>query len=135
MHAPHPHQPIQSPEEIKTKIKGYLAAWKENAASATFADLTLAQFAALVQPSLDTRTEIEALDEKRKTLVNLRSDADKISAQALKDVSKAIAGDKKFGTNSTLWEKTGHVRDDERASGLTRKHSEGGGASKPAGNG
>lgn len=75
--AAQPHSSRQSPQEIETKIKAYLAAWKEPAPNATFADLTLEQFTVLVQPSLAARTEIGKLDAQRATLENTRNDADK----------------------------------------------------------
>ena len=54
------------------------------------------------------------------------------SLELAADVARAVAGDKNFGPDSTLYEAMGHVRSSQRKSGLTCKKKTGGNEEKKA---
>ncbi len=118
----------ESPKSILDKLTTATDAWQKLAADATFAKMTLAQFQATLQPSLDERETIKNLENELAAAQNRRDDADTASMAALGKVVKGVVGDPDYGDDSSLYEAMGYIRTSERASGLTRKK-----AAPPAG--
>jgi hypothetical protein len=112
-----------SPGTILDKLTTATTAWEQNAADATFAKLTLTQFKAAIQPSLDERETITRLEKELAAAQNRRDDADVASVAALNKVVKSVVGDPDFGDDSSLYEAMGYVRTSEKKTGLTRKKS------------
>jgi hypothetical protein len=114
-----------APKTIAEKLARITAAWEAHAPNATFAKMTLAQWKTAIQPSEEARASIVGLEKKLTAALNARDDADTASTKAADKVVKAVAGDADFGTDSSLYEALGYVRDSERKSGLTRKKTNG----------
>jgi hypothetical protein len=112
-----------NPNKTKAKLDEVLKAWGELAADKTFGGMTLAQFKAKVQPSLDARAELDKLAAQMTQWQNRRDDADGVSNAAVQMVVNGVKGDPAFGEDCDLYEAMGYVRRSERKSGLTKKKS------------
>jgi len=110
-----------SPKQLEKDTNDIIAAWEKLAANASFAGLTLAQFKLKVGPSMDYRKQINDNGVARKSLLDKRDDADRITKLTNGLVVKAVVGDVNYGDNSDLYEAMGYVRKTERKSGLTKK--------------
>jgi hypothetical protein len=84
--------------------------------------MTLAQFEAAVQPSLDRRDELEELEKQVEAKRAERAQADKASREVLELVVNAVRGTPAHGSDSPLYRALGYVRKSERRSGLTRRN-------------
>ena len=82
--------------------------------------MTLAQFKTKVQPTYDTRAQIDALNAQLTGAMDNRDNADKVTASATQLVVNAVKGDPNFGDDSDLYDAMGYVRRSDRASGLSR---------------
>ncbi|MFA6286061.1 MAG: hypothetical protein WC661_01655 [Opitutaceae bacterium] len=109
-----------SPIKAEAKISQVVTAWETLRPEKTFSGLTLTQFKAAVQPSLNTRTNIETLKDQLAAAQTLRDDADKASVEAILLVVNAVKGDPAEGEDGELYEAMGYVRKSERRSGLSR---------------
>ena len=109
-----------SPKAIGEKIAKITDAWERLRPAKVFAKLTLAEFKAAVQPSVDTRKTISGLELDMTAALDLRDKADVVSAKVLQDVVKSVVGDTDEGEDGELYEAMGYVRKSERKSGLTR---------------
>ncbi|MFZ4765188.1 MAG: hypothetical protein ACOYMN_09575 [Roseimicrobium sp.] len=119
-----------SPQSIEDKLNRIAKAWKLHAEKATFAKMTLEQFAAAIKPSYDERKRVADLEIQLADAINKRDESDVKSLAAAEQIVKAVVGDVDFGDDSSLYEAMGYVRTSDRKSGLTRKKA--GGDSKPA---
>jgi hypothetical protein len=111
----------QNPTATGDKISTVTTGWKELAPGASFAGMTLEQFMASVQPSLDARTKIEDLLTQLEAARVARDNADIASMEDLLNVVNSVRGNPNYGENSALYASFGYVRKDARNSGLTRK--------------
>ena len=109
------------PKETEVRIGKVESAWARLAADATFAKMSLTQFRNKIKSSLDARTRIAELETELTDALNTRANADKANLPIVQQVVKAVAGDVDYGTDSSLWEEMGFVRDSEKKTGLTRK--------------
>jgi len=105
-------------EDATNKILG---AWGELAPAATFGGMTLAQYTAKVQPSLDSRRQIAKLQTDLKAEEVNRDKLDAPTSATNDKVIKSVVADDNFGDDSALYEGMGYIRKSARASGLTRK--------------
>lgn len=110
-----------NPKENGAKIAAVLKAWEDLRPTKSFAGMTLEQFTAKVQPSLDARAEIDTLDNKLIAAADQRDDADKESMKQVTLVVNAVKGDVTEGEDGELYEAMGYIRKSERASGKTNK--------------
>lgn len=104
-----------------TKLQRLLDAWQTHAAGKQFAGMTLAQFTAKMQPSLDARRESVTATNSRRNAALKRGDADTASIDAQQKVINAIKGDPEFGDDSALYQDAGYVPKSQKKSGLSRK--------------
>lgn len=111
----------QNPKENGEKIAAVLGAWKDLCPAKSFGGMTLAEFTALVKPSIDTRAAIATLENELIGAADDRDDADKISMPAVLKVVNGVKGDPELGEDSKVYEAMGYVRKSERASGKTNK--------------
>ena len=109
-----------SPKETAERIAQVTGAWDNIAADKSFAGMTLAKFKLKVQPSQDCRANIERLQTELQVEQDKRDLADAVSAEAIQQVVKAVAGDVEFGDDSPFYEALGYVRKSARKSGLKR---------------
>jgi len=108
-------------KENGDKIAAVLQAWKDLRPTKSFAGMTLAQFTAKVQLSLDTRAAIDTLENQLIAASDQRDLADVESMKQVNFVVNAVKGDPAEGEDGELYEAMGYIRKSERASGLTKK--------------
>jgi len=111
-----------TPKAVADDTQKIIDGWTELAETATFANMTLAQFKAAVQPSFDARTKIGNLETDLKAAQDARDQADVTTVVTNDKVVKAVVADEDYGDDSALYESMGYVRKSVRASGLTRKN-------------
>jgi len=104
----------------KAKLDQVVNAWATLAPDKTLAGMTLAQFKAKIQPSLDARAQIDQFEAQLASAKDARDDADSASMSQVLLVVNAVKGDPTAGEDSNLYEQMGYVRKSERASGLKR---------------
>jgi hypothetical protein len=83
--------------------------------------MTLAEFRAAVQPSIDERSAIASLEALRSAAVARKNAADAASRAAIFAVANAVRADSAHGPDGALYRALGYVPQSERRSGLTRK--------------
>ncbi len=110
-----------NPGKVEADTNAILKAWGALAPAATFGGMTLAQYTAKVQPSLDARGQISTRETEIKSWADKRDDADVNTVTANAAAIKGIVGDVNYGDNSDLYEACGYIRKSEKKSGLTRK--------------
>ena len=110
-----------NPKQNGEKLAAVLKAWKDLRPTKSFAGMTLAQFTAKVQPSLDARSAIDTLDNQLIAAADQRDTADVESMKQVNFVVNAVKGDPAEGEDGELYEAMGYVRKSERASGKTNK--------------
>jgi hypothetical protein len=109
------------PKDVSDKLKTVLSVWKDLRPAKSFAGMTLAEFKAAVQPSLDARAQMDALtDQMTAALVN-RNTADAVTKAKLALVVNAVKGDPAEGEDGELYTALGYVRKSARKTGKTNK--------------
>ena len=97
--------PAEKLEDLLTTIRE----WERLRPERSFFGLTLEQFKQLVQPSLETRAELKAIEQRRSILIKRRDAADVRSFRAQRGVIYAIQGDPAEGGNGELYVAMGRV--------------------------
>jgi hypothetical protein len=115
-------QPKSTLEKLNKAIKG----WETLAPDKSFGGMTLAQFKAKVQPSFDTREELQVLDSQIQSKQIERDAADTESLRLFQLALNGVVGDPEEGPDSDLYEAFGYTRKSQRKTGLTRKKKDGG---------
>lgn len=118
-----------NPKEAGDKIALVLKAWKDLRPAKSFAGMTLAQFTAKVQPSLDARALLDTVNNQLTAAMDERDTADVDSLKQIALVVNAVKGDPDEGEDGELYDAMGYVRKSDRASGKTNKSKP---AAKPA---
>jgi hypothetical protein len=109
-----------NPTGTKVKLDQVMNAWATLATAKSLAGMTLDQFKAKIQPSLDARVQIDQFGAQLAAAKDARDDADSASMAQVQLVVNAVKGDPTAGEDSDLYEQMGYVRKSERASGLRR---------------
>lgn len=109
------------PKKIETSINEVSEAWEELAPDKSFAGMTLPQFQAKVQLSLDSRKKLSGAKDQRISAQSDRARNDAVSRETLLLVVNAIKGDPTEGEDSALYEACGYIPKSKRKSGLSRK--------------
>ena len=120
-----------NPKQNGEKLAAVLKAWKDLRPAKSFAGMTLVQFTAKVQPSLDARDAIDTLDNQLIAAADQRDIADIESMTQVNFVVNAVKGDPTEGEDGELYEAMGYVRKSERATGKTNKTKPQPAAAKP----
>jgi hypothetical protein len=110
-----------NPGKVEQDTNAILKAWGQLAPTATFGGMTLQQYTAKVQPSLDARKQLDDLATATLSWTDKRDDADTDTLDANAAAIKGIVGDVNYGDDSDLYEACGYIRKSEKKSGLTRK--------------
>lgn len=113
-----------NPKANEEKMLKMLNAWKTLAPEKSFGGLTLAEFEAFVNDSLQSRVTVSSLDDSRTQAITVRDNCDYTFLQKAALVVAGVVADPTEGDNSALYEAMGYVRKANRASGLTRKYRE-----------
>lgn len=109
-----------SPTVVEEKITTTTSAWEDLRPVKSFADLTLAQFKAAMQPALDARTTISNLENLLSAARTARDDKDVEACDIIAKVVSAVVGDTEEGNDGPLYEALGYIRKSQRKSGLKR---------------
>ncbi len=112
-----------NPKDNGNKITAIIKAWKDLRPTKSFAGMTLAQFTAKVQPSLDARTLIGQLDDQMTAATVERDNNDVVSLAEVLLVVNSVKGDPAEGEDGELYAAFGYVRKSERKTGKTNKPS------------
>jgi hypothetical protein len=115
---------MRNPKIVEDKLQTILQVWASLRPDSSFAGMTLAQFTAAVQPSLDRRAEIDDLNTQLVAKQDQRDAADETSLETYKKVVNGVRAVE--GENSSVLEALGYVLAKERKTGLTRKANGGG---------
>ena len=107
-------------KQVSDKIIRTTEAWEEHALDAKFAEMTLDEFKAKVQPSLDSREKIASLRRQLEAAIKKRQESDAASTDICTKVVNAVRGDIEHGDDSALFKALGYVPKSERRSGLRR---------------
>ena len=113
--------PTHSPKKVAGKLQKLIDAWTTLRPTKSFAEMTLEQFKAKVQPSLDTRDQLvtvrtQATDHRTQRLLS-----DDASLGLVQLVVNSVKGDPNEGEDGSLYAAMGYVPKNARRSGLTRK--------------
>jgi len=103
------------------KLAKVLKAWKDLRKTKNFAGMTLTEFTAKVQPSLDARALIDSLENQMIAAMDERDIADVETMKQVAFVVSAVKGDPTEGEDGELYDAMGYVRKSARASGKTNK--------------
>jgi hypothetical protein len=109
-----------SPEAKRLRIIEVIDAWRRLARNVAFSRMSLAQFMAEVQPSLDARAEIDNLQRQLRSAISRRESADAHSFELISRVGHAVKGDQHYGPNSFLCEEMGYTRETVRRRNIRR---------------
>ncbi|OLE53080.1 MAG: hypothetical protein AUG51_14850 [Acidobacteria bacterium 13_1_20CM_3_53_8] len=110
-----------TPKDNLLRIQRILTGWQALAPNKSFGGMTLAQFQASVQPSLDARQQIDTLEEELRQAQANRDTADELSLTKVQQVVNGVLADPTEGPDSALYESFGYTTRRDRKSGLTRK--------------
>lgn len=102
----------------------FQAAWREIAAEASFAGMTLAEFETKTAPLAQSTAKLQALDAQYAAELKARDEADTGAREAMRIVSHGVRADPAYGEDSALYLAMGFVPLSQRQSGLTRKTPE-----------
>jgi hypothetical protein len=115
----------KSPAEKLKDLQQTVYAWERLRPNRSFFGLTLEQFKQLIQPSLDARAELDAIDRRRRIVIKKRDAADVRSFRARRGVVYAIQGDPAEGGNGELYTAMGFVPWSARGRPRLRKRRRG----------
>lgn len=113
--------PKKTPKFVEEKIERMLNAWETLTPDKSFGGMTLAQFRAVAQPSLDARARIDDLEDQITQTISDREDADEAFLLKAQLVVNGVLADPTEGPDSALYEAFGYTPKRDRKSGLTRK--------------
>jgi DNA repair exonuclease SbcCD ATPase subunit len=99
----------------------FQAAWREIAAEASFAGMTLAEFETQTAPLTQSLQRLQALDAQYAAEMKARGEADAAARETMRLIAHAVRGNPAYGEDSSLYRAMGFVPLSERQSGLTRK--------------
>src|SRR5665213_1964127 len=110
---------MNSPKKVESAITEVSAAWEELAPDKSFGGMTLDQFKAVAQPSLDVRKTLSGAKDQRINAQTNRARSDAASWAAILLVVAGIKADPAEGEDSALYEACGYVPKSKRKSGLS----------------
>jgi hypothetical protein len=112
---------MSRPKDNSDKITDVLNAWTDLRPAKSFANMTLAQFTAKIQPSLDARDALNTLAEQTTAGFVTRDTADVESNKQVLLVVNAVKGDPAEGEDGELYAAMGYIRKSDRSTGKTNK--------------
>ena len=108
------------PKKIENRLTTVVEAWTNLRPTKSFFGLTLEQFKAAIQPSLDARGAVDEVRNNLTAAMVQRDDADAVSWRLAQRVVAAVVADEAEGDDGEFYRTMGFVRRSERASGLIR---------------
>src|SRR5262245_30177238 len=99
----------RSPNDLHERLLRAIKAWTALRSKKSFSGFTLESFKAAIGPSLEIRQQLTQVDERRVTLIDARSDADVVSAKALRRLIHGVIADADEGEDSELYAELGYM--------------------------
>ncbi|MFT3784397.1 MAG: hypothetical protein QM790_20495 [Nibricoccus sp.] len=109
----------KSPKENLDRINTTTTAWETHRPDKKFGGMTLKEYKAKVQPSIDARATVAHDESVLKASISLREKADEATLAIIKHMVDDVVAQE--GEDSEFYEALGYVRASERKSGLSRK--------------
>jgi hypothetical protein len=113
-----------NPKVALERITTVKRVWSTLRPNSRFYGMTCEEFAQKVQPSLDARAELDAIDDRRDATAVRRDDADAGSLDLIKRIVNAIKADPNEGEDGEVYAALGYVRKGLRANGRRRPRPE-----------
>ena len=113
----------KSPADKQAAMRKVTGAWESFAPRTVFYGYTLARFKAALQPSHDTRAEIEALQTRLRVAIRSRDAADAKSMRLVKNVVFGVVGDPDHTEDGALYSAMKYVRKSARLKRRRQKKS------------
>jgi hypothetical protein len=110
-----------NPKIALERITTVIRVWSTLRPNSSFYGRTLDAFKAEVQPSLDARAELDAIDEHRAATAVRRDDADVVSTELVGHIVNAIKAHPDEGEDGEVYAGLGYVRKGRRAAGRRRR--------------
>jgi hypothetical protein len=111
----------KNPKRVSDRIERVLVAWQSIRPNETFAGLTLAQFRALAEASLEPRARIAELKSRLRAAAAERDQADLRLVETMHRIVATVQAHPDEGRNGALYRALGYVTDHQRKSGLKRR--------------
>ena len=99
----------------------FVSAWRQLAATESFAGMTLEQFIAATENAMTVRENLVDAKALMSSLIGERNAADAQLRDTLSLVINAVRGNPQFGQNSSLYRALGFTPASERATGKTNR--------------
>ena len=99
----------------------FVSAWRQRAATESFAGMTLEQFIAATENAMTVRENLADANALISSLIGERNAADAQLRDTLSLVINAVRGNRQFGQNSSLYRAMGFTPTSERATGKTNR--------------
>jgi hypothetical protein len=111
----------KNPKDKEQKIAQTVNAWEAVKPHKKFADMTVEEFRAKANRSVESRKKIKILQDQLEAEQAIRDDVDKDNLELVRRIVNDVLSDPEEGPDSELYKAMGYVRRSERKSGLTRK--------------
>jgi hypothetical protein len=107
----------KNPGRVLKRMEKILSAWELEAAGDSFYGMTLKEFQETVQPALEVRERLQALERETLALIQQRAMLDEKCNELASGVVFAVRAHSKHGPNSPLYRMMGYVRDSDKRPG------------------
>jgi hypothetical protein len=112
---------MQTPQSNLIRITTVMKAWENLRPGKSFGGMTLDEYKRIVQPSLDSRARIAALEAMLVAERATRDELDRTSMPATRRAVDGVMGDPEEGEDGAVYEAMGFVRSSENRRGLVRR--------------
>jgi hypothetical protein len=107
--------PKLAPNVLEEKYQRFINAWETLAPEKSFGGMTLAQFKATVQASVEPRQRIQTLEAQMTDAIKDRESADAATADVMELVVNGVRADKTVGgADGALYKEMGYIPKSER---------------------
>ena len=111
----------KNPGRVLKRMEKILSAWQLQAAEDSFYGMTLKEFQETVQPALEVRARLQALERETLALIQQRALLDEKCNELASGVVFAVRAHSNHGPNSPLYRMMGYVLDSDKRPGRPRK--------------
>lgn len=106
---------VLAPNLMEEKYQRIISAWETLAPGKSFGGMTLAEYKAKVQPSVDARHRVRTLDAQMTEAIKDRESNDELVADASELVINGVRADKSVGgADGALYKEMGYIPKSER---------------------
>jgi hypothetical protein len=111
----------KNPGRVLKRMEKILSAWQLEGAEDSFYGMTLKEFQETVQPALEVRERLQALETEALALIQRRALLDEKCNEIASGVVFAVRSHSNHGPNSPLYRMMGYVLDSDKRPGRPRK--------------